>query len=228
MYSHPLWSSSVGELGVASSCGRLAVPVQMVARNKIAENTVFSVYFDSISDGSGNNLVPTYLSILPKNANQENVSGVAILPVMNEKIGLIRIFRYPLGRWSWEVPKGFIEPDEQVETAALRELREETGIRVTPSEFRKLAVVAPEPGVIAGTICVYYADYGTECHPTGLAKEEIGHAEICFYDVAEVRNMILNGMIEDACTLSALLFSSVFIVDSALSVSFGYSENSDA
>ncbi len=40
----------------------------------------------------------------------------------------------PVGRDSWVLPKGHVEPGETVTEAALREAREETGIEVSLSE----------------------------------------------------------------------------------------------
>lgn len=53
--------------------------------------------------------------------------GVAVLPI--DRRGWTRLvgqFRYPLGRYLWEIPKGNGEPDEEAEAAARRELAEET------------------------------------------------------------------------------------------------------
>ena len=40
----------------------------------------------------------------------------------------------------WDIPKGEAEPDEEFAAAAARELREETGLSVTPAELRPLGV----------------------------------------------------------------------------------------
>ena len=37
--------------------------------------------------------------------------------------------RYPLDAYSWEIPEGGCPPSETPEATALRELREETGLR---------------------------------------------------------------------------------------------------
>ena len=43
--------------------------------------------------------------------------------------GRILLVRHTYGRLNWELPGGMSEPGESVEQAALRELREETGLR---------------------------------------------------------------------------------------------------
>ena len=54
--------------------------------------------------------------------------AVAIVPLLSEKeVILLRQFRAPVGTWVYEVPAGVIEENEDVESAARRELIEETG-----------------------------------------------------------------------------------------------------
>jgi 8-oxo-dGTP pyrophosphatase MutT (NUDIX family) len=59
--------------------------------------------------------------------------AVMVLPVIkpDNEIVLIRQFRPPTGRYMWETPAGLIDPGEDVATAALRELAEETGFSGT-------------------------------------------------------------------------------------------------
>lgn len=60
--------------------------------------------------------------------------GVCILPFYRGRLVLLREYRYPFYEWIWEIPGGLIEPGEDAESAAVRELEEETGYPV-----RKLA-----------------------------------------------------------------------------------------
>ena len=68
--------------------------------------------------------------------------AVMVIPVIkpDNEIVLIRQFRPPTGRYMWETPAGLIDPGEDVETAALRELAEETGFsgkitRLLPASY---------------------------------------------------------------------------------------------
>lgn len=69
-------------------------------------------------------------------AVQRKGSNVAALIVATLKpsgrILLIRQFRPPLGRYALELPAGLVDPGEDVRTAAIRELKEETGYVGTP------------------------------------------------------------------------------------------------
>jgi 8-oxo-dGTP pyrophosphatase MutT (NUDIX family) len=55
--------------------------------------------------------------------------AIGVLPVdEGGGVWLVGQYRYPLGRYSWEIPEGGAPEGESPEEAARRELREETGL----------------------------------------------------------------------------------------------------
>ena len=66
-----------------------------------------------------------------KAATKENhADGVVIFAADDQdRIVLIRQYRYPVGRFVYELPAGLVEPGEDPRQAAVRELFEETGFR---------------------------------------------------------------------------------------------------
>ncbi|MGD2066158.1 MAG: NUDIX hydrolase [Candidatus Bathyarchaeota archaeon] len=52
---------------------------------------------------------------------------VSVLPIIEDKVALIEILRYPRNCLSLEIPSGHIEDGESSKEAAFRELEEETG-----------------------------------------------------------------------------------------------------
>jgi ADP-ribose pyrophosphatase len=56
--------------------------------------------------------------------------GVAVLPLIDDGIALIRIFRHAARRWFLEAPQGFVLPDADPAEEARRELMEEIGATV--------------------------------------------------------------------------------------------------
>lgn len=60
--------------------------------------------------------------------------GVVIYPVYQPdpgKLVVIRQFRYPVNQYIYELPAGLIDEGETAETAAVREMKEETGLIFT-------------------------------------------------------------------------------------------------
>jgi 8-oxo-dGTP diphosphatase len=58
---------------------------------------------------------------------------------------------------AWALPGGFVEIDEDLETAAVREMAEETGIVVSPTEIRQLgAYGAPDRDPRMRVVTVVY------------------------------------------------------------------------
>ncbi len=178
-------------------------PVLLHSRELVCENTVFSVFLDHVSSPGGHD-VARYLSVLPKQEDDEGVTGVGVLPVKDRRLGLIHVFRHPLARWSWEIPKGFVDPGETPTQAALRELKEEMGSAVQAALLKPLGTVTPEPGVIKSRIRLYSVDVGGADAPPAAVAADLGHGEIRFFDRQEIIDLISAGEMEDACTLSVL------------------------
>ncbi|MGQ0677537.1 MAG: NUDIX domain-containing protein, partial [Rhodospirillales bacterium] len=53
--------------------------------------------------------------------------GIAVLPILDNRIALIRIFRHALRAWSLEAPQGLMPPGADPAAEVRRELMEEMG-----------------------------------------------------------------------------------------------------
>lgn len=71
---------------------------------------------------------------------------VAICAFDGEKIYLIKNYRYPIKKYLWELPKGYINENESPMAAAERELKEETGI--VTKEWKKIGEYQALPGFV--------------------------------------------------------------------------------
>ena len=64
-------------------------------------------------------------------------NGIVIYPVWKkepDKLVMIRQYRYPLDAWIYELPAGLIDEGESPTEAAIREMKEETGLDFMPYE----------------------------------------------------------------------------------------------
>ena len=207
MYYHPTIlppnAAPVVRTTEAAGCSNSSdAEITIRARRLVFENTVYSVYADHVADRNGN-AVPQYLSVVPKCLLPDSIAGVAVLPFRDGRVGLIRVFRHPLGRWSWEAIKGHAEPGEDARDVAARELLEESGFSVVADKFIDLGAIAPEGGVIEGRSRLFVAVLTDKAGK--VVTPELGHGKLIFYGQDEIDDLIDRGEIEDASTVVLLL-----------------------
>jgi ADP-ribose pyrophosphatase len=169
-------------------------------RKLACENSQFHIFFDELIL-QGRTTVRDYLVVAPKRVAADLVTGVAILPIFAGKIGLIRVYRHPIGEYSWEIPRGFIDQQEASASAAGRELKEETGLDCKSEAIRSLGFITPDAGILAARVQLFAA---TECaKEREYAPAEIGHRELRFFNFQEVEEMILHSEVQDPSTVIA-------------------------
>ena len=176
-------------------------PITVHGRRLACENRMFRVYLDHI-EGASQPAIPDFLVVEPRAVAGDFVTGVAVLPVIEDAIGLLRVYRHPVRRYSWEAPRGFIDAGETPEAAAARELEEETGLRCEPAALTHLGYVSPEPGVIRARLALFAASDCTRVR--AFEAGELGHAAFRLFTRAEQRDLTLQSAIEDGTTLAAL------------------------
>jgi len=132
----------------------------------------------------------------------DHPGSVAILPLHADgRVVLLRQWRPGCRCWLLEVPAGTLEPGEEPDHAARRELEEETGY--TPEELVKLGVVYPTPGTSTEAMHLYVARGLRRGTPHPEEDEVIRVVEMPFENLYE---MVLRGEVIDAKTaLLALL-----------------------
>lgn len=173
------------------------MPIAIRNRRLVCENSQFDVYFDHIVDQVGHE-VSDYLVVAPKRCVGNLVTGVAILPMLDQQVGLVRIYRPALRDYSWEIPHGFVEEGESEQASAMRELMEETGLQ--GAETVSLGYITPDSGIIAARVHVYVALSGSS---TARQSGEMGLREFRLFPIAEFERMIRDSEIQDSFTLAA-------------------------
>lgn len=126
--------------------------------------------------------------------------GVVILAVKEDKILLVKQFRYPMKQAMFELPAGKLEKDENPFEAAKRELEEETGYRA--KNWTDLGYIFTSPGYSNEKLYLYKAENltFTKCKPD---KGEIIQA--FEFDKKDVLKMMKSGEISDAKSLCAFM-----------------------
>jgi ADP-ribose pyrophosphatase len=127
--------------------------------------------------------------------------SVAALPVHDDgRVVLIRQYRYAVDDHVWELPAGRVDPGENPEEGARRELEEEVGLR--PRSLEPLLVFWTTPGFCDEVMHLYRATGLESVPPRPEADESI---EAATFTLAEAREMIRRGEIREGKTLVALL-----------------------
>lgn len=127
--------------------------------------------------------------------------AVVILPVIDaENVCLLRNHRWVIGETLWEIPAGTLEPGEEQEPAARRELQEETGYTAAKWTYRGFMYASP--GVLDEKLHLFIAEGLTPGTARPEADEQLEPVTV---PLAEAVRMCLSGEIKDAKTITSLL-----------------------
>lgn len=135
--------------------------------------------------------------------NGPSVFIVALTPEL--EVYLIKLFRYPTQKWSWELPGGGFSGLAPLEEAK-KELQEETGL--VASQWISLGSAQVMNGVCNEMSHFFIAKNLKEAE--NKAKEE-GIVQIKKFPFTEVLEMIKDGEFDDGQSMSAILKASLYL-----------------
>jgi 8-oxo-dGTP pyrophosphatase MutT (NUDIX family) len=167
-------------------------PWTIVSTRNVYDNKWISVREDAVIQPDGEQGI--YGVVHFKNI------AIGVLAVEDECIYLVGQYRYPLERYSWEIPEGGCAEGEDPLDAARRELEEETGLRA--KIWRKLGETYLSNSVSDELAVWYVATELTrgERHPEGSEQLEVRRVPF-----ADALRMAMSGEINDAISQLAIM-----------------------
>lgn len=181
---------------------------QFTAVRKLSDNRFLNLYEMDALTVSGSPFHYYFASRnreedLPLYTGETKRNGIVIYPVWKEdaeKIVLIKQYRYPINRWIYELPAGLIDEGETAEQAAVREMKEETGLIFEPyvggdKAFRRPVYLGAGLTDETSTSVFGYAVGDM----SGCFQEDTERIEVILADKAEVRRILR----EEECSLRA-------------------------
>ena len=131
----------------------------------------------------------------------DHPDGVAIVALDDEdNVLTVKQYRYVFSRVLEEIPAGKLEPGEDPDDAALRELKEETG--ATPKRFTPLGPMIVSPGAYGEVLHLYLAEGLTFGAPSPDEDEFLDLIRTPFDKMVE---RVLSGELNDAKTVVGVL-----------------------
>lgn len=134
-------------------------PWQIMNRKIAYQSKYAKVYEDDVVRPDGNEGIHIYLT---------SKNGVAVVPYDKDKnIYLVEIFRYAHQKFMIEAIVGGIDENENIESAAARELKEESGI--IGKNYELIAMTTPKTEIYSSKDYTFICevDYIQECEKEG-------------------------------------------------------------
>lgn len=163
--------------------------------SNVYDGKILKVYKDEVEIADGSKSLREVV---------KHSGGVVILAFKDNKILLVKQYRYPISKTVLELPAGKLESGEDPLEAAKRELEEETGY--CAEIWKSLGFINTSPGFCDEKLYLYLAQElkYTFCHPDDGEIIQAGA-----YKIEDVLKMITNGKINDAKTICAIFRSKI-------------------
>jgi 8-oxo-dGTP pyrophosphatase MutT (NUDIX family) len=167
-------------------------PWETLASREVYDNAWISVREDAVVRPDGEQGI--YGVVHFKNI------AIGILAIEGDYIYLVGQYRYPLNRYSWEIPEGGCGEGEDPLAAARRELEEETGLHA--ANWEKLGE-AHLSNSVSDELAIWFLATGlTQGQHSPEGTEQLKIRRVTFQ---EASSMAAKGEITDALSLLAIM-----------------------
>lgn len=157
-----------------------------------------SPYYMASRNDDGSSLTAVTHTVRP--------NGVTIYSLLEDKVVLVRQYRYPLGGYVYEFPAGLVEPGEDIADAAVREMYEETGLVFTPIPSPFSRPYFSSVGMTDESCCLVFGRcQGT---PTSIHQENTEDIQVVLADRAECRRILAQEQVAIQCAYMLMHFVS--------------------
>ena len=146
---------------------------------------------------------------LDMSRKQNQPDGVVIFSLYGEKkdrVVLVHQFRYPINGYIYELPAGLVEKGEDFREAAVREMREETGLTLHLADARE-GYERPfysSCGMTDESCCTVYGTAEGTVRLSGL--EDTEQLDVVLADRAEVRRILREENVAANCAYLLMQF----------------------
>lgn len=163
-----------------------------ISSKEVFNGRLLHVFFDEVRLPDGSTSTREWI---------KHPGASAVLPVFeNGDVMLVRQFRYPMSQIFYEVPAGKIDPDENADSTARRELKEEAGLSC--GSYQYIGHFYPGIGYSDEIIHLYTA-WDIQSFEQNVDADEFLIKERLPF--AQAVNMVHRGEISDGKTMVSLL-----------------------
>lgn len=125
--------------------------------------------------------------------------AVGVVPYEAGDVWLVGQHRFPLDRYSWEIPEGGAPESEDLEECARRELAEETGLRA--GRIQRLFTMHTSNSITDEVAYIYLATELEAGHPEPEATEELA---VCRMSLDDAYEKVQIGLITDGISVATI------------------------
>ncbi|MFA6423993.1 MAG: NUDIX hydrolase [Candidatus Magasanikbacteria bacterium] len=173
--------------------------IKTLSKKLIYKNHWITVWEDKVDFGKNNKGMYSYME-------RNDAGPIMIALTKDNKVALLKEWRYPIKKYSLGFPVGGREKNESWSSAAKRELKEETGI--SARKWTNLGKIYIDPGVSTQYSYVYLAE------DLIFGVQELEHSEnltVKFVSLVELEKLILKSAIKSNWLLASYAKLSVYL-----------------